>query len=595
MISSLSAASVTIAWTLGAVHLLCLFGFGLFRHRTVFAMRVPEVVLMCMVWKFVAFLLGAWLLLDPECPCGMATLLFWLDSTANYANVLRKVVLLFRYEIRAALDKNSVAASVYVRYRHLLRSRWQLAIMVAMLLLVGIGFIVVVVVDLDAAAKPCLTDRIQDNSMFFWSVIVAWLVFMPLMVMSVWTTHKLKSHPKDNWKIGVESTVSSIYSTVIATIAVIILCAAPGYDNIIFMLFVTSVLLPLLNFLLPVHLHRQSLQHLAHMELQQLTSLSRLLKDQNFLVAFDKFLRSEFASENLFFWREVEKMEYQYRFLLPADHVHEKDSHPSQHRPSTPADGDSSQFLACADDCVNLARQCIGEQAPWQINVSGDTAQSMEKAILRVSDVLGTERERELKSLLEDTLRSLLVAKKEVYEALRKDSYPRFLVSEECATLNRNENFKRLLAAEKWDDEVLQTTTPPSPRQSVGDDHKKSLSFEVTLTAPGGILWGKQSRLALEPPSRERNSNSRISSENSEGRSDAEARMDVHVAGPSDAGLVAGVAGPSDAGLVVAPSDAGVVVTPSVAVQSVDAQPADVQPVEVRLDVQSVESTETGR
>jgi len=216
----------------------------------------------------------------------------------------------------------------------------------------------------------------------------------------------------------------------------------------------------------------------------------------------------------------------------------------------------------------------------------------MEKAILRVSDVLGTERERELKSLLEDTVRSLLVAKKEVYEALRKDSYPRFLVSEECATLNRNENFKRLLAAEKWDDEVLQTTTPPSPRQSV-DDHKKSLSFEVTLTAPGGILWGKQSRLALEPPSRERNSNSRISSENSEGRSDAEARMDVHVAGPSDAGLVAGVAGPSDAGLVVAPSDAGVVVTPSVAVQSVDAQLADVQPVEVRLDVQSVESTET--
>jgi hypothetical protein len=422
--------------------------------------------------------------------------------------------------------------------------------------------------------------------MFFWSVIVGWLVFMPLMVMSVWTTHKLKSHPKDNWKIGTESTVSSIYSTVIATIAVVILCAAPGYDNIIFMLFVTSVLLPLLNFLLPVHLHRQSLQHLAHMELQQLTSLARLLKDPSFLVAFDKFLRSEFASENLFFWREVEKMEYQYGFLLPADHVHDKDSHPSQHRPSTPAEGDSSQFLAAADDCINLARQCIGEQAPWQINVSGDTAHAMETAIMRVSDVLGTERERELKSLLEEVVRSLLVAKKEVYEALRKDSYPRFLVSDECATLNRNENFKRLLAAEKWDDEVLQTTTPPSPRHSV-DDHKKSLSFEVTLTAPGGILWGKQSRNALEPPSRERNSNSRLSSENSEGRSETEARIDVHVACPSDAGLV------------VAPSEAGLAVAPDAAksVQPVDAQPAevrlDVQPVEVPLDVQSAVSTET--
>jgi len=444
MSSALSNASVLLAWTLGAVHVICLFGFGLFRHRTVFAMRVPEVVLMCMVWKFVTFLLGAWLLLDPECPCGVATLLLWLDSTANYANVLRKVVLLFRYEIRAALDKNSVVPSLYVRYRHLLRTRWQVAIMGAMLLLVGVGNIVVVVVFSNEASKPCLTDRIQDNPMFFWSVMVAWLTFMPLIVISVWTTHKLKSHPKDNWKIGVESTVSSIYSSVIATFVVVILCSAPGYDNMIFMLFVTSVLLPLLNFLLPVHLHRQSLQHLAHMELQQLTSLSRLLKDTNFLIAFDKFLRSEFASENLFFWREVEKIEYQYRFLLPADYLLEKESqysHPSQHRPSTPDEGDSKQFLAAADDCINLARQCVGEQAPWQINISGDAAQGLEKSILRVSDVLGTEREHELKGLLEEVVRCLLLAKKEVYEALRKDSYPRFLVSAECATLNRNEKF----------------------------------------------------------------------------------------------------------------------------------------------------------
>jgi hypothetical protein len=362
------------------------------------------------------------------------------------------------------------------------------------------------------------------------------------------------------------------------------------------------------------------------MELQQLTSLARLLKDASFLVAFDKFLRTEFASENLFFWREVEKMEYQYKFLLPPDYAHEKDSHPSQHRPSTvsgssedsaeialntrrnkqskikPAEGDASQFLACADDCVSLARQCIGEQAPWQINVSGDTAQAMERAILRVNDVLGTERERELKSLLEEVVRSLLVAKKEVYEALRKDSYPRFLVSSECATLNKNENFKRLLASEKWDDEVLQTTTPPSPRHSV-DDHKKSLSFEVTLTAPGSILWGKQSRNALEPPSKERNSNSRLSSENSEGRSETEARLDVHVAGPSDAGLVVApadavlVVAPSEAGLVVASSDAGLVVAPSDAEVRMAVQSVDTQPAEVCLDIQPAEaqsvSTET--
>jgi len=192
-----------------------------------------------------------------------------------------------------------------------------------------------------------------------------------------------------------------------------------------------------------------------------------------------------------------------------------------------PDEGDSKQFLAAADDCINLARQCVGEQAPWQINISGDTAQGLEKSILRVSDVLGTERERELKGLLEEVVRCLLLAKKEVYESLRKDSYPRFLVSAECATLNRNENFKRLLAAEKWDDEVLQTTTPPSPRHSV-DDHKKSLSFEVTLTAPGGILWGKQTRTdTLEPPG-SRHSGSRLS-EHSDGPSDAgiEVRMEA--------------------------------------------------------------------
>jgi len=151
---------------------------------------------------------------------------------------------------------------------------------------------------------------------------------------------------------------------------------------------------------------------------------------------------------------------------------------------------------------------------------------------MRMKDVLGTDREpRELKGLLEDVVRCMLKAKFEVYEALRKDSYPRFLLSSDCATLNGNENFKRLLAAEKWDDEVQRTTTPPSPRHSM-DDHKKSLSYEVTLTAPGSILWGKQPRHeTLEPPSssRERHSDGGgRQSFNSEGRSHTELEIRTH-------------------------------------------------------------------
>jgi len=162
------------------------------------------------------------------------------------------------------------------------------------------------------------------------------------------------------------------------------------------------------------------------------------------------------------------------------------------------------QLQEAATACLNLERQCVGQEAPWQINISGDTADALEGSLLRLRAVIGTEREsRELKALLEDVVRCMLMAKTEVYEALRKDSYPRFLVSEDCARLNGNETFKRLLAAEKWDQEVQRTTTTTSTsRQSVVDDHKKSLSYEVTLTAPGSNAWTKPTRTeTLEPPS----------------------------------------------------------------------------------------------
>jgi len=285
-----------------------------------------------------------------------------------------------------------------------------------------------------------------------------------------------------------------------------------------------------LNFLLPMYLHHQSMKLLSQMQLHQLTSLARLLKDPTFLATFDKFLRTEFSSENLFFWREVIKFGFEYPMLLPSSYEKDSQSSQSQNRSSTVGDkkkpeeeDHGKKLLAAAQACFNLERQCIGDQAPWQINISSDTADALQNNLSRLRDVLGTEREsRELKGLLEDVVRSMLAAKHEVYEALRKDSYPRFLNSSDCAKLNGNENFKRLLAAEKWDDEVQRTTTPPSPRRSV-EDHKKSLSYEVTLTAPGSILWGKQIRTdTLEPPSSsvERNSDGGgRQSFNSEGRS----------------------------------------------------------------------------
>jgi len=496
------------------------------------------VVLVCMLLKFVTFLLGAWLLLDPNCPCGIATLFLWLEGTANSFNVLRKVVLLLRFELRAALDHKNEVPNMFVRWRHLLRARWQFVVMIGMLLFVGMGYLTVLGVFVKEAPLPCLNDRILNDGVFFWSMMATWMVVLPMLFLSMWATKKLKSHPKDNWKIGVESAVSSIYAMITLFVPVIILVSSPGFESIIFMLFVTSIFLPLLNFLLPMYLHRQSMKLLSRMQIHQLTSLARLLKDATFLATFDKFLRTEFASENLFFWREVEKIGYQHPMLLPANYEKDSQSSQSQSRPSTvekkrtPEEEDSGkQLLAAAAACLNLERQCVGDQAPWQINISGDTADALENSLMRLKDVLGTDREsRELKGLLEDVVRSMLSAKTEVYEALRKDSYPRFLLSEDCARLNGNENFKRLLAAEKWDDEVQRTTTPPSPRHSV-DDHKKSLSYEVTLTAPGTILWGKQPRPdTLEPPSSsaERASDgAERGSFNSEGRSNHDIEIRV--------------------------------------------------------------------
>lgn len=492
MSSVLTPATWVVTWIFLAIHLVCGLGFMCSRNRAVFAIRVPEVVLACMVSKFVCFVLLAWLFLDASCPCAITTLMLIVEFTGNFSNLLRKTVLLFRYEIQATLETSKQVNGVmildernfFVRYRHILRVRGQLQLIGCIFIASAIGFVPLIFVFFDEARRPCITESWRDNRLSLWNVILIWVYFVPVMLASLFLTRKLKAFPKDNWRMGTESTFTASLAVVEGATGIAVLVVIPSFEGILFLFFCYTVVLQLLNYLVPLQLHRKTVRQLAQTDFRQLTSLARLLKDPGFVEAFGNFLKSEFSSEHLAFWMAIEKIKKTYKTIIPADCPDLGDISTSSRRPhfSTSRRGrkDTVSELtgpalvkACIVDCVYIGKQYIGDRAPWQINIAGDTVKAVEFAVQRLNSTSFEADEAQAKAWLDDGLKCLVTAQLEVYESLRKDPYPRFLLSPASDALNQSENFKRLLAAEKLEEDVQ-----PANNSNSDGAHSRSLSSD---------------------------------------------------------------------------------------------------------------------
>jgi len=80
----------------------------------------------------------------------------------------------------------------------------------------------------------------------------------------------------------------------------------------------------------------------------------------------------------------------------------------------------------------------------------------------------------DLKGAVEDALRMLAIAQAEIYEGLKRDSFPRFTLTPVWAELNKVNKLKQTLATEKLEDEAAKTTAAPVVR-------RKSESGPVSL------------------------------------------------------------------------------------------------------------------
>jgi hypothetical protein len=506
---------------MGPLQLACVIGFFLLRQHPVFAIRVPKVVLGCMMLKLISFFCVSWLFLDPNCPCIISSIVFWLDLTANLCHILRKIVLLFRYEIQAALEQTKLESNAkvfdnrnfFVRYRQILRAKVQFALICFVACCVGVPLLIVAAVWSDLAMEPCTTAITGDDPLVLATILCAFIGgFLPMGI-SIWSARRLKKFPDDNWKMGVESSVQTFMSTLAGLGCVLVLCLVPTFDGLLFLMLNLSIVSQLLNFVMPMQLHRKMVHQLATMDLAKLTSLRRLLQDTEFLACFDAYLRKEFSSENLFFWQEVNTLQKKYKALFPErTDLEELHSRTSAEKAASCELG-RDILTKAAEDCRALGRKCIGDQAPCQINVSGFTGQDMAKAIEDVNELMGKGEnehiEHELKLALEEAIKTLVVAQREVYELLRKDSYPRFLLSSAAEKLNKNDHFKRLLAAERLEGEVQKThtetteTSSPDSKSSTSEktpqkQSKTRLSCElairsVTLCAPAVELGSRGS------------------------------------------------------------------------------------------------------
>lgn len=382
----------------------------------------------------------------------IAIFMWWLDWIANSCHVLQKVILLWRCEIQDALDHKSslsIEKNIFVRFRQLLLPRTQALIVLVIFLYCASYNVILLIVYRDLAVQPCLTDQIRDNHLVLAEIILCWVTFLPVITFSTWSMQRLQKFPGDNWKVYLEARVVTPYTMIAALTCLIVLIVIPTVDGILFVHFVGPVVGSVFHFVLPLYLHRQMLAQLSRMDMNSLTSFEKLLENEEFLQAFSNFLKKEFSSENLFFWREVQHLKHKYGALLPEA------QRPLEYDPMPDGPEELALWLkTAATKLEHLGTQFVGPTAPWQINISGFTAQDLEQALQKLRDESG-----DLQEALEEALVALVVVQQEVFELLRKDPYPRFLLTPTAVTLNKDGNFKRMLASEKLEDEAHKHTS----------------------------------------------------------------------------------------------------------------------------------------
>jgi len=183
------------------------------------------------------------------------------------------------------------------------------------------------------------------------------------------------------------------------------------------------------------------------------------------------------------------------------------DSHPRM-TPVAEHEVRMETLLQAGEDCRLIGLRYIGEQAVTQVNISGDAGLEAENTVHRVNELIAQQAtEAELKVGVEEELRALVMAQREVYEALKKDSYARFVLTDTMQELNANENLKRLLAAEKLEGEVRSTSTETKnsnlsnsgggsgAKDKDGSGSKKRLSDIAVRRSTGSPVTPTASRL----------------------------------------------------------------------------------------------------
>lgn len=471
-------AAMIVAGIVGPIHIACVTGAFILRDAPAYVVRVPAGVIGSMSLKTLAFALQMWLLIDPyNCPCAVVPFMMWVDWTANLWYVAKGCFLLFRYEIQAALERSKEESKVvafdetnfFVRYRSILRSRTQKWLMLFIFLWFALGNLIILGAYFnDFALQPCTYSVFVDNNITLGSLLFAWLNAGPLMVVGTWTSYRLKKFPNDNWQMGLENGILSLFTTIGAIACMTVLIVVPTFDGILWVLTGGAIAGQVMQFVIPLTLHRYTLAQLSKIDLATFATLDTLLLNDDFLDAFGNFLVKEFSSENLFFWLEVNRLRGQYGGVLPDSDKSVEDI----------SSEEAEVLKQAALECRILGSRCVGSSAPWQLNLSGFAVQEMENALATLHKLLNDDSMEGLPGAVRDALRSLTVVQGDVYEMLRKDPYPRFLLTTEASQLNQNDHFKRMIATEKLEDEVNKTlghrrSTVEGSRNSKSSKHSE--------------------------------------------------------------------------------------------------------------------------
>lgn len=496
--SNLTPVAIGFICIAAPLHLVCVLGTIFLRNTPAFAARGFKTCIWSLVFKALSCVFIMWLFLDNECPCVVAVAMLWVDWTANYWTFLKKVFLLWRYEIQAALNTTraehrvvELEKNIYVRFRQVLRPEGQSALMIAALLYVCLYSAIMLGVWGEYSLAPCLSDNLLENELALYSIIISFSAYVPFLAASLWCTRQLKKFPNDNWGLYTEGRIIASYSGISAIVCILVLSLVPTFDGIIVVFLVGSCISSVLHFLLPLHLHRKILRQLAQLEINNLTSFDRLLQSFVFLDAFAAFLKAEFSSENLFFWLEVRRLQREYACFTKQSEAHGETAVKN-------AEKQIEMLKNAAIDCTRLGKQCVGKQAPWQINISGERDSEMDAIIQKLAALLQSGLTETLQAAVEATFEALAEVNQDVYELLRKDPYPRFLLTSSAQKLNHDENFKRMLASEKLEEEAhkqfqdsaRQSSTTGSRNSAEPKKEKKIKSPKSSGKSQKGTTFG---------------------------------------------------------------------------------------------------------